>query len=358
MFQRVIHMRRGGGSLALAALALGLGACTGSGGDNLHTGGGNSTGGCGEVTGSGPGAGSASAHAEASRSEAEVKVTQENGKFTASRVITLSNDFGGASQGNVTLDTGNGNVSTCRRDGGYVFKVYAYARGASEQEARDNLERVSVSHSDTLAAGTLTLSTSAVLTTVDDPGLPVPLPGTGTNTDNVEWGASMLAGLPSTASYAFDLGTSNGVIEATGFAGSSATLDSSNGEVVLDGRWDDASLGTSNGYVVVDGDFGGLDASTTNGGIVADLDSARSADVTLDTTNGEIDVQLRRSGAAGYDLSADATNGEARISVGGTQPVGTQTDESKHYQTPDYASRAVQISVQADTSNGVVSIRD
>lgn len=356
MYTNVVSTRRLCGHLATALVALGLAACTGSDGDNLYDGGGNATDGCGEVTGSGPGSGSASAHADASRSESEVEITQENSKFVASRIVTLSNDFGGAAQADVTVDTGNGNVGTCRRDGGYVFKVYAYARGASEQEARDNLDRVSVSHSDTLAAGTLTLDTSATLTAIDDPGLPVPLPGTGT--DNVEWGATVLAGLPASADYTFDLGTSNGVVEATGFSGSSATLDSSNGEVALDGRWDEATLDTSNGYVVVDGDFGGLDASTSNGGIVADLDSRRSADVTLDTSNGEIDVHLRASGAAGYDLSGDATNGEVEISVAGTQPVGTQTDESKHYQTPDYDSRAVQISVQADTSNGGVSIRD
>ena len=47
---------------------------------------------------------------------------------------------------------------------------------------------------------------AATLTPINDPGLPVPLPGTGT--DNVEWGATVLAGLPSSASYAFDLGTS------------------------------------------------------------------------------------------------------------------------------------------------------
>ncbi|MFP5304808.1 MAG: hypothetical protein ACLGI7_03155 [Gammaproteobacteria bacterium] len=69
-------------------------------------------------------------------------------------------------------------------------------------------------------------------------------------------------------------------------------------------------------------------------------------------------MQLRRSGTPGFDLSGATTNGRVSIDVDGTEAVGTQSETSAHRRTPDYDSRAVQIAVEASTTNGNVSIRD
>lgn len=305
----------------------------------------------------GPGAGSAASHGQPRRSDGEVVVSQQNGQFRATRLVSIANDFGGAAQAQVDLSSMNGNVSACvRQGGGYRINVTLEARAPTEQAARDALDTMVVNHGDALAAGALALNTRVDFAT-GGAGSGITIAGIdlGGASGDVQRGAHIAAGLPAGASYRFNHMTSNGDVEDSGFSGAAAKLSSSNGSVALDGRWDTASLDTSNGVVAVSGDYAALDASTTNGVIGAALATQRSLSATLSSSNGLVDVMLQPSGA-GFDLQAGTTNGQASIDVPGTDPVGPQTGTSAHRRTPDYSSRSVQVQVNASSSNGNASI--
>ena len=332
---------------AAAAFALLLTACGGTSGHGQFGGGDD----CAPVTGNdGPGAGSAGSHGTAQRSDGDVQIGNDGDEFVARQIVSIANDFGGASNATVALKTDNGDVANCvRPGGGYRVAALLEGRGASEQEARDALATMVVNHSDSLSAGTLHLSTTVQFNNpsgggggsgscINVPPVVVGCDSNGGSNQELHRRATILAGLPSTASYALDNSTGNGEAVAIGFNGSSAKLTSGNGEIALDGNWGQSTLDTGNGEVFLR------------------LGTARSGTHNVTTDNGEIDVELAITGSPGFDLSASTGNGEAVIDVPGTEPVGEQTQTSAHKRTPDYASRAVQIGVTANSGNQDVII--
>lgn len=311
---------------------------------------------CGAVTAAdGPGAGSAAAHGQAQRDDGEIRVSQEGDEYRATQLIDLSNDFGGASLAQVDLASFNGSVQSCAREGGgYRIHVTLEGRGASEAEARSALQGLQVTHEDMLVAGTLRLNTRVQPT--DMTGSSITLLGIevgqgGAQADSPRRSAHIVAGLPPAAGYTLQQSTGNGNVGAAGLSGSSASLDSSNGSVGLEGRWDSASLDTGNGVAAVSGDYADLSAHSGNGYVQAALHTVRSLQADLSAGNGFVEVALAGSGA-GYDLTADTINGRASIDVSGTEAVGEQSMNSAHRRSADYASRAVQVQVSASSSNG------
>lgn len=336
----------------IAAASLWLSAC--GGGDGVFAT--QTPGECEAIKGlAGPGTGTAGAHAQPQRSDGAVTIGSSGGMVTARRLVTIVNDFGGATQAQVDLATPNGGVIACPRSGGgYGLKLMLESRAATEADARRGLDSISVNHMDTLAANQLRLNTSVQFATLGNSG---GLPGMGGDSSNIQRTAAIVSGLPASASYAISPNGANGAVRVSGLNGSTADLGTSNGPVSLDGRWNTATLNTSNGIVSVSGDYASLDASTTNGLAEADLQSSRNLDAAFTTTNGSVDVKLRGSNA-GFDLTARSTNGRAEISVPNTVAVGTQSSTSMHRQTSDYASRAVKAVVDARTTNGNVTIHD
>ncbi len=302
---------------------------------------------CGEVQADdGPGAGTAGSHGQAQRSDGDVQISQEGSDVVARQLVSIANDFGGAGNGNVTLTTTNGDVLDCvRGNGGYRTNVHLEGRGSTEQEARAALASMSVAHSDMLTAGTLRLSTVVQFNNAGSTSGGISLPpiiGTGSSggSGNLRRSASIVAGLPSAPSYAFNDSTTNGDVIAAGFSGSDAKLSTTEGDIGLDGDWGQSTL------------------STSDGDIAAQLHTSQSGSHNVSTTNGDIDVALAISGTPGFDLSASTTNGAANIDVAGTDPVGEQTATSAHRQSPGYSGSAVKISVGADSTNGDVTIHD
>jgi len=302
-----------------------------------------------------PGPGSAGSHGEPQRDDGEVEVTREGAEFRARRVVTVVNDFGGAAQSDVTFATQNGTITSCPdRSGGYGVQAELVAYGATEDAARQALASLVVRHDDVLLNGTLSLNTTVEFRAIEEAPEPLPLPGTG----NERRRASLSALLPSGVRHAFHHSNENGDVQAIGFAGTVAELDTTNGSVLLAGVWDQATLETTNGMVYAAGNFAGLDASTTNGSISAVLETTRDTTAVFDASNSMIDVGLAVSGDPGFDLAAETTNGRAAIRVRGAQPVGEQQPESAHHQSPDYTSHAVQVAVSASNTNGDIAIHD
>jgi hypothetical protein len=288
----------------------------------------------------GPGQGSADTHGVPQRSDGEIEIRQQGAEFVATRSVSIVNDFVGAAQSDVRLESFNGNVIACERDGGgYRMLVQLYGVGASEAEARRAVESLEVRHDDMLLADGLTLETRVESTA-----------------NGLRHGASIHAGLPVAPDHAFDFRTANGATMAGAFHGRSAQLASANGFVILSGSWDAARLASENGNVSATGDYAELDASSSNGAVSAILLTARSLVARLSTSNGPAEVVLPAPTEAGFDLIAQAINGSASIDVEGTEPQGEQTPSAAHYRTPDYDSRAVQARVEVSTTNGDASI--
>jgi hypothetical protein len=306
----------------------------------------------------GGGTGAATSHGQPSRNDGAVEVTPDGAGFRARRSVHISNDFGGAAQADVEFSTANGSVVSCAGgQGGYGIWVLLDARAPTEQEARDALDSMVVNHQDVLAGGLLKLATRVEFRETTT-GQNLPLPVNTGSSPAVQRAASILAGMPSAPSYVFTHSTTNGPVEASGFSGTAAALDSTNGSVALNGRWAQASLDTTNGPLYASGDFAAVTGDTTNGPVYAELATIRSVDASFNATNSSIEVALAVSGSPGFDLTADTTNGYASISVAGAQPVGEQHGDSAHHMTPDYASRAVKVNVDGNATNGNISIHD
>lgn len=302
--------------------------------------------------------GSAASHGQPRRSDGAVEVSRDEQGFRARRSVQLSNDFGGAAQAEVEFSSINGSVISCAGgQGGYGIQVLLEARAATEQEAREALASMVVNHQDVLAGSLLKLATQIEFRETES-GQNLPLPVSTGAASPVRRSASLIAALPPAPSYVFNHRTTNGVIEASGFSGTAAALGSTNGSVALDGRWSQATLDTTNGSVFVSGDFAAITGDTTNGPVFAQLATVRSVDATFNATNSSIDIELAASGAPGFDLRADTTNGRAHIAVAGAQPIGEQRGNSAHHMTPDYAGRAIKVNVQARASNGDVGIHN
>ena len=308
--------------------------------------------GCGASVPSGSaGAGSAAAHAQVQRSDGSVDISRDGSQFVAKKLVTIANDFGAATAAEVTLGTQNGAVTACANTGGgYGTRVMLEARATSEAEARRGLDSLTVNHMDSLAAGTLRLNTTVQFGALSTS----PIPGMGSSTD-IQRVASIVAGLPATASYAITPSSSNGAVQVAGLSGTTADVSTSTGAVTLDGRWNTATLDNSNGIVSVAGDYASLQAKGGNGLVEGDLTVTRNLTARFSGTNGSVDVRLR-PGSAGYDLTGSTNNGSVSIDVANTVAVGEQTRTAAHRRSSDYASRSVQASIGASTNNGGVSI--
>lgn len=302
----------------------------------------------------GPGAGTATAHGTPQRSDGAVTIGTQGGMVTASRLVTVVNDFGGASAAQIDLGTPNGGVIACPRSGGgYGLKLMLQSRAPTEADARRGLDSITVNHTDTLAGTTLRLGTTVQFNSLASGGVG----GVGATPDpgNIQRSASMVGGLPPSASYALTATGANGDARASGLSGSSAKLSTTNGSATLDTRWDTASLSTTNGIASVSGDYATLDVTTTNGLAEGSLATVRNLTATFTSSNGSVDVGLNRS-EAGVDLKGSTTNGRVRIDAPNTVAVGTQSDTSARRQSSDYASRAVKVQVEGRTSNGNVDL--
>lgn len=344
-------------TLLCGSLGLMLSACGGAGSDGVL---GGRPGICNQVSAAdGPGAGTAGSHGQPQRSDGEVRISQRDGQVVASRQVDVVNDFGGASAAQVDLASVNGNVIACNRDGGgYRARVLLEARANSEAEARSALDTMVVTHTDTLTAGTLRLNTRVSFdSSSSGSSLPVCVlcDDDGESEVTAQRSATIIEGLPASASYSLTPTTTNGNAAAFGLSGSAANLTTSNGNVGLEGRWDSANLSATNGIVDVSGDYASLQASAGNGQVEAALQTARSLDATLSATNGYVEAKLAKS-SAGFDVQGQSANGEVRIDIAGTEAVGTQTRQSAHRRTPDYDSRGVQVQLTASATNGGVDI--
>ncbi|HEY7728287.1 MAG TPA: DUF4097 family beta strand repeat-containing protein [Candidatus Eisenbacteria bacterium] len=123
---------------------------------------------------------------------------------------------------------------------------------------------------------------------------------------------------------ALELETANGLVRVRGTRGA-VRAETTNGNIEIAGVAGPMDTHSTNGGIEVRSASGSLSAETTNGPILAELKSLdREGGVTLETTNGN--VRLYLPSAVRADLAAETTNGRVSISF----PVSdTETMTSK-----------------------------
>lgn len=279
------------------------------------------------------------------RSDSAVTVLPNgSGRFTATQVITLSNDDGGATAAVVHLSDDAGSIASTAGSGGYQIQVTLSADGSSDAQAREALATMTVVHRDATDPGTLYLDNDVQFAPY--------------NVNNANRTAAVAATLPSTLQYQLGEAIGAGTVSTSGLAGPHAGISSGSGTVTLSGTWDGATADSGSGNVTVSGDIASLQASTGSGNLQLTVPSMRNTQASVDSGSGTIDVTVTQGAGAGYDLIADTGAGTASVVVAGTTPNGTQSSTHAHFTSANYASSSPRIAVSASTGAGTATIHD
>ncbi|MDH5441521.1 MAG: DUF4097 domain-containing protein [Candidatus Bathyarchaeota archaeon] len=164
------------------------------------------------------------------------------------------------------------------------------------------------------------------------------------------------ANLPAEANIDLDLQSSNGGIYLSDVTGDTIKLQTSNGQLDLDRVYSKSiSAITSNGRI--DGEIEAESASLTssNGEIELTIPGTISGNYGLDTSNGNIHLAVSPSDQVGYDLGLSTSNGDIDINLSDLEYTKNERT-SKEARTTGFSSRAKQITIEAETSNGNITL--
>lgn len=228
-----------------------------------------------------------------------------SGELTASATITDELAADGVTS--LSVDVTNGDI-TVRDEQRQSVKVDGQKRAPSEEDLAD--------------VGLETRREGDTLVLAADHGDDGLLPSFGTNSE-----VNLDLAVPASLSTV-EAGTTNGDVEAEGLA---ADLD----------------LDTTNGDIHVRDHRGATTAVTTNGEVSLRLEEA--ADVTAESTNGDIEVVPPASMAAQFSL--ETTNGD--VSVEGVNGLSVEDTDSLETVTGDGTHE-----VRCETTNGDITVRN
>lgn len=251
------------------------------------------------------------------------------GRFCATRTVRVEGDLSGLGHMEVDLATFNGNVDLAdHEEGGWSLVATLRARGATEADAKANLEKIRFTWSHE-SGGTHFVAAKAESPRETDGG----------------YAASLAAALPRSVVLVVTAATSNGNVAVK--------------NVATDGL----SAQTSNGAVEVDATVTQVDLRTSNGRIGGKLVPTGSGRVSAATSNGAIELAFPEDARHGYDLDAQTSNGKVTVNLrdgettrkGPSNPYYDPQNDAR-FTTHGYASRAIQSSVTLTTSNGAITV--
>lgn len=320
-----IHTRRG---LLAACLTLVLSAC--------GTGGG----------GGGDAAARSGTPRNYTRTDSAVTVVPNtNPGFTATQVVTISNDDAGASRAVVHLASDAGSLASSAGSNGYQIQVTFTAMAPTEAQAREALATMSVAHRDATDPGVLYLDNKVTYAPYHQ-------------ANNVSRNATVAATLPVALDYALAQDVGSGTSSSSGLSGSEVRLAAGSGNETLSGTWDRGSADAGSGNVSVSGDIAQLAVSSGSGNLQVSVPSLRPTEAFVDSGSGTIDVTVTQGVGAVYDLTADTGSGTATVAVAGTTPSGSQSTNHAHFQSPGYAGGNPKVRVTTRSGSGTNTIHD
>ncbi len=256
-----------------------------------------------------------------STSAAWADVTEED---TFEQTVAL------AQSGQVEIETTNGSIRVETWDRSEVRVVARKkGRGDNASEAREMLEQIEIEVQE--LGGKVRVTAK--------------LPRSGWF-DNGSASVSFQLTVPAEAEV--EATSSNGSIEVRGLGGR-ARLETDNGSIKADGVHGSLSAHSDNGTIKALDVHGAIEAETTNGAINAEIATADLAeDVSLETTNGSIELRLDAGVAA--SVHGRTRNG----SVSTDFPGGTQDRRKK---TLDLDINGGGPRIELESSNGSIRVR-
>ncbi len=241
----------------------------------------------------------------------------------------------------VEVDNFNGpiRVSTWD-DAAYKLNVTIVAKGVSQQNAEDKLADLKILMDDQVVQGQQTLT------------LTYDVPFSAHSTYAIE--VDLV--LPADAILDLDLDSSNGGIYLTDTMCNSVKMETSNGPLALDNvSADHITGGTSNGGIEGTVEAPETALSTSNGGIRLTLPCSMSGQYDLTTSNGNVKLMVSSASQVGYDVDLVTSNGDITIPLPDLEYSENQKTRKKA-RTDDFSIKAIQIVVDASTSNGNIDV--
>jgi len=232
-------------------------------------------------------------------------------------------------------------VSTWAEDE-YSISILIKAKGTTDGDAEDNLDDIEFDLTETVVGGVKRLV------------LRHNVPNTKTSIYSV----IIEVKLPADAEVSLDLDSSNGAITLNDITSGDIDLSTSNGALTFeDVTADTINAETSNGGV-----RGTLEApvtyiGTSNGGIHLTLPCTVTGSYTLRTSNAGIGLGLPSSSSVGYDVDLSTSNGVIDLDLPNLD-YGRDTRTSKEARTVGFSGKAVQVTIDASTSNAGMKVDD
>jgi len=239
------------------------------------------------------------------------------------------------------VDNFNGPIQVSTWDNAeYKIDLAIEARGSSEENAEDNLNDLKINFDKSMVQ-----DQERLILNYDVPSL-----------IKSKISIEVDAVLPTDAMIELDLHSSNGDIDLTDVEGSTLRMVTSNGRLVFSNIYAESITGTtSNGRI--EGDVEATDTvlTTSNGKIDLTIPCTVSGEYDLSTSNGDIKLTVSSSTEVGYDLDLSTSNGDIDINLSGLN-YSLDQKTSKKAQSEGFSGKAVQIIIEASTSNGNIDV--
>lgn len=340
-------------------------------------------------------AGEAGSHGSPQRDDGTVESGMETPlqipSAWARRTVTVSNDFGGADLGTVFAGVSAGSITVLPGEGSdYTLEATIEARGMTEQEARDAIDRVELTHDDVLEPDGLHLTT-VVKERPAQQLVPFVQIGYGS------WATvDLVLTLPAGPAYDLTADTSFGEVDVSGLRGPSFLLTSSAGSILaqelnagllaIEASSGDVGLTTvragsleadlssgtlsgsellvgkaildvSSGDIDLQGVFDTLEADAGSGSIDIEAYALTSGVYDLSASSGDIDLTLLTSPTRAYHVTADAGSGEVEVDL---KDADTLDEEDDHAEVVSngFEEAAIKTVVEAATGSGSVEVSD
>lgn len=338
--------------------------------------------------------GQAQAHGEPQRVEGPVQTGLDPQRIPgayARQVVTITNDFGGADRGMVSLSIGAGSIRVLPGDGaGYRIEATLEGRGLTEADAQEQLSRLRLLHTDQLRPDGLVLETK----TEQEPQAEV-VPGIQVGTGGNAW-SDLVVYLPRSPSYglvadagsgdievqdlrgvSFAASTGSGDILATGLnagqlalgTGSGsiavgrseaghATLGTGSGDVTAKAvRFAKAAIDTGSGSIGLEGIVDTLEADSGSGSITVDAHARRSGAYTLSSGSGSIDLAVLYGGGRAYRVTADTGSGQIDVDLPNSR-VTSDAEDPRHVEAEnnDFDDAEVRTVLELETGSGDITV--
>lgn len=226
----------------------------------------------------------------------------------------------------------------------YKIDLTLKARGDNNREAQANLEKLTVDFTESMD--------ESVGMNLQNLNVVLRAPEGKWHLYTVE----IIVTLPVDKVHILDLKTTNGELVLPGLTADTIILSSTNGDIRFDDLIADTVIAdTTNGRILGMMDAANAIIDTTNGEIDLNLPCTQSGEYTVDTTNGKIELQLPKTGDIGYDLDLDTSISGIDVDLPDLDYT-TNDDKRVIAKTSGYNSKAVQIKILADTTNGNIEI--